>query len=298
MKQYFCITVLLFFYSLGFAQNKTLLFNENGLVYTVAIPLDSCHYELKVIRRVNCDYFYWQIDGDTLVRNASGGFSGKRFSMVSEGNNCILRRYGLIKKRVVLSEKSECDKRTIFILNKFENNQTAEQIVAFSRPLIGYPDYQNVFAWNTNRLNDSIIKNTCYSAMLQILAEQKSMAFALTDSLYQEKILKYQRIRNGQFDQTPGSVQRILNDLGNSNLDAEILSCLIMNHADLFIQACVFMTENKFHNLEIKFSYFPDDIDTDQLIESLNSSSILWEKKDEFINRLQRIARNTKRWHK
>lgn len=284
-------------HGLAFAQDRTMLFNENGLIYTVAIPLDSNRYEVKVIRRVNCAYFYWQIKGDTLTKNGSGVFTGKKFMMNEVGNVYKIRDKSLFSKRIVLSPKSECDKETIFILNKFEKIQTSNQIRKYGDRLIGYPDYEIAFVWSINRLTDSIMKNTCYSKMLQILADQKTLAFKYIDSLYQEKVEKLSRIKSGQFGRTSDNVLQIILKLGDSDIDAQILNCLILNYTEVFIEACVLLHEDEYSDLRYKFYTFPKDIDANLMIEALGKSQIIWSQKSDFIKQLKKAARHSKkRW--
>jgi len=148
------------------------------------------------------------------------------------------------------------------------------------------------------QFKDSALKNTCYWDMKVQLEIQKEWAVAITDSIYQAKAFKLKSIQKGKFDQTPGSVQKILCSLGDSNLDAEMLSCLILNYTDLFVQACVLMTEPEFDKLTNKFYSFPESIDVKKLIEALNNSGILWNKKGDYIKELKRIARFSNRRNK
>ena len=220
-------------------------------------------------------YHYWDKGIDTLP--------------LDYYNNIIANKSIKIYRKV-----NKCDTLINKIRNESKYRHEYFLISEYGRAKIGldygqkqYSDYDGFCYFFSD---EQFITKTCHDKYLEWQRENIKQAYLCIDSIFQQKKQRLQNISSNLSLLTPSFIDSFIFKYSDSELDAKVLSLIIINKTDLFINSINKLEDFRFFNFKLKLNSFPKEIDINILKSALKSSAINVHRKKEVIRSIKNIT--------
>jgi hypothetical protein len=157
-----------------------------------------------------------------------------------------------------------------------------------ARNKIGWDFRECDLNWNRN-----FHIRTCHDDYLKWENLAINNSYSCIDSIYNYKVQRLKNISNNLSLLTPSFIDTFLIKYSASDPDAHLLSLIILNKTDAFVNSFNKMSESKFHWFTLLLDQFPKDIDTASLKKTVKGHQSKGQRKRKVIKKIKTTRANS-----